>query len=271
MKQSILLIVILSFLNLYSQDKAQELLVKNDISKRIIQGFEYRNDSLIKQTYLVDELDKFGNTIAFKEYNKNDSLVGETTYKFSDDGMTENGEMRDKDGNLKYTMVTIKNKEKRSIRRMQINAKGDTLIEQIWIRDQNLNDSLLFRVRHGKRILDRKWHYNQGGALTSKERYDKHGNFLWRQSYTYQRNGNCVKKRDESRQLISFKCTEGNKVIWKILNNSEGYRSGIKLVSEKGGKIIETKLENGLVEKIEYFSKKGKLLATIKYTYVKNN
>ena len=62
-----------------------------------------------------------------------------------------------------------------------------------------------------------------------------------------------------------------NKEIRRILKNSEGYRSGIKLVSEKGGERVETKLENGLLEKIEYFSKKGKLLAKIKYTYIKNN
>ena len=38
------------------------ILADNDISKRIIQGFEYQNDSIVKQTYFVDELDEFGNT-----------------------------------------------------------------------------------------------------------------------------------------------------------------------------------------------------------------
>jgi len=271
MTNLLLLIFTLSFLNLYSQDKEQGILVKNGITKRIIQGFEYRNDSLVKQTYLVDELDKFGNTISFKKYDRNDSLVRETKYKFSDDGMTEYGVIRDKDGKLKYSMVTIKNTEKRSIRRMQISSKNDTLVEQIWIRDKNLNDSILYRVRNRKRILSRKWNYNQGGMLTSEKRYDKNGNLLSSQAYSYQKNGNCMKKRDNRNKLVSFRCNEGNKEIWKILKDSQGYRSGIKLVSKKGGERIETKLENGLVEKIEYFSKKGRLLAEIKYTYIKNN
>ena len=38
----------------------------------------------------------------------NDSLVRETKYKFSDDGMSEYGEMLDKDGSLKYSLITIK-------------------------------------------------------------------------------------------------------------------------------------------------------------------
>jgi len=257
--------------SLYSQDKEQKILADNGISKKIIQGFEYQNDSIVKQTYLVDELDKFGNTISFRKYDLNDSLVRETKYKFSDDGTTEYGEMRDKDGNLKYSMVTIKNKEKRSIRRMQINSKNDTLVEQIWIRDKNLNDSILYRVKNGKRIVSRKWNYNQGNMLTSEERYDKNGNLISNQSYTYQKNGNCMKKRNDRNKLVSHKCKKGNKEIRKILKNSEGYRAGIKLVSEKGGERIETKLENGLLEKIEYYSRKGKLLAEIKYTYEKNN
>ena len=109
--------------NLYSQDKEQMILADNDISKRIIQGFEYQNDSIVKQTYFVDELDEFGNTISFKKYDSNDSLVRETKYTFSDDGTTEYNEMRDKDGNLKYSFVTIKNNENRSIRKMKINSK----------------------------------------------------------------------------------------------------------------------------------------------------
>ncbi len=261
----------LSFINLYSQDKQQDLLVKNKITKKIIQGFEYKNDSLIKQTYLVDDLDKFGNTISFKEYDLNNSLIKETKYKFSDDGMTEYGEMRDKEGSLKYSMVTIKNKEKRSIRRMQINPKGDTLVEQIWIRDKNLNDSILFRIRNGKRILSQKWNYNQDGILNSKKRYDKNGDVLLSESFTYQKNGNCIKKKNSRSKLVSIRCIEGNKETWKILKNSEGYSSGIKVISEKGGERIVTKSENGFVEKIEYFSKKAKLLAKVKYTYLKNN
>ncbi|WP_298903458.1 hypothetical protein [uncultured Psychroserpens sp.] len=271
MRYLIILITILSFSNLYAQVNEQEILIKNGITKRIIQGFEYKNDSLIKQTYLVDQLDEFGNTISFREYDLNDSLVEETKYKFSDDGMTEYGEMRDKDGKLKYTIVTIKNKEKRSIRRMQISSKNDTLVEQVWIRDKNLNDSILYRVRNGKKIVSHKWNYNQGHMLTSKEQYDKNGNLFSSQSYTYEKSGNCMKKRGNRNKLVSIKCKDGNKNIWKILKDNVGYLSGIKLVLEKGGERIETKLENGLIEKIEYFSKKGKLLAQIKYTYERSN
>ncbi len=253
MKKLLFIIFTLVFSNLYSQDKEQEILVENGITKKIIQGFEYKNDSLVKQTYLVNELDKFGNAVSLKEYDINDSLIGETKYKFSDDGMTTYGEMRDKNGKLKYAMVTIKNLEKRSIRRMQISSKNDTLVEQIWLRDKNLNDSILYRVRNGQRILSRKWNYNEGGTLTSEERYNKNGDLLSSQSYNYQRNGNCMKKRDNRNKLVSFKCNEGNKEIWKILEDSQSYRSGIKLVSEKGGERIETKLDNGLVEKKRIF------------------
>lgn len=271
MKKLIILTFILSFTNIYSQNKRQEILAKNGIAKRIIQGFEYKNDSLIKQTYFVDELDKFGNTISFRKYDLNDSLVTETKYKFSDDGTAEYGEIRDRSGNLKYSTVTIKNKNERSIRRMQIDSKNDTLVEQIWIKDRNLNDSILYSVRNQKRIINRKWNYNQGGMLTSEEYYDRNGDLLSSQSYTYQKIGNCIKKRDNRNKLVSHRCINGNKEIWKILKNSEGYRSGIKLVSEKGGERVETKLENELVDKIEYFSKKGKLLAKLEYTYEKNN
>lgn len=270
MKNTINFILILSFLNIYSQNKEQELLVKNKVSKRIIQGFEYRNDTLFKQTFLVDEIDKFGNSTSFKKYDMNDSLVKETNYKFSEDGMIEKGEIRDKNGILKYSMVTIKNKEKRSIRRMQINAKNDTLVEQIWIRDKNLNDSILFRVKKGKRIISRKWKYNNGNILISESRYNKNGDLFYRDSFTYEKSKNCWKKRNNRNKLVSIKCNEGNKEISKILKNNTGYRSEIKLISEKGGKRIETKLENGLLEKIEYFSKKGKILAEIKYKYENN-
>ena len=270
MKNTINFILILSFLNLYSQNNEQELLLSNKISKRIIQGFEYRNDTLFKQTYLVDEIDNFGNTISFKNYDKNGSLVKETNYKFSEDGMIEYGEMLDQNGILKYSMVTIKNKEKRSIRRMQINAKNDTLVEQIWIRDKNLNDSILFRVIKGKRILSRKWNYNNGNILISESRYDKNGDLFFRDSFTYEKSKNCWEKRNSGNKLVSIKCIEGNKEISKILKNDTGYLYGIKLISEEGGKRIETKLENGLLEKIEYFSKKGKILAVIKYKYEYN-
>ena len=175
--------------NLYSQDKEQMILADNDISKRIIQGFEYQNDSIVKQTYFVDELDEFGNTISFRKYDSNDSLVRETKYTFSDDGTTEYNEMRDKDGNLKYSFVTIKNNENRSIRKMKINSKNDTLVEQIWIRDKYLNDSILFRVKNGKRIVSHKWNYNQGNMLTSEKWYDKNGDLISNQSYSYQKNG----------------------------------------------------------------------------------
>jgi hypothetical protein len=271
MKNLIILISILFISNLYSQDKEQNILAKNGIRERIIQGFEYYNDSLVKQTYHVDELDEFGNTISFRTYDLNDSLVKETKYKFSDDGTTEYGEMRDKYGNLKYSMVTIKNKEERSIRRMQINSKNDTLVEQIWIRDNNLKDSILYSVRNQKRIISRRWNYNDGGMLISEERFDNNGNLLSRQSYNYQKSENCMTMMDSKNKLVSIKCNDENKEIRKIIKDSEGYLSGIKLVSEKGGERIETKKENGLVEKVEYFSKKGKLLAEIRYTYIKNN
>ena len=260
MKKLTTLLLIITMSNLYSQDKEQMILADNDISKRIIQGFEYQNDSIVKQTYFVDELDEFGNTISFRKYDSNDSLVRETKYTFSDDGTTEYNEMRDKDGNLN---------ENRSIRKMKINSKNDTLVEQIWIRDKYLNDSILFRVKNGKRIVSHKWNYNQGNMLTSEKWYDKNGDLISNQSYSYQKNGDCMKIRNDRNKLVSHKCKKGNKEIRKILKNSNGYLAGIKLLSEKGGKRIETKLENGLIEKIEYYSRKGKLLAEIKYTYKK--
>ena len=115
-----------------------------------------------------------------------------------------------------------------------------------------------------------KWNYNNGGMLISKERFDKNGNLLMQDDFTYQKNGNCIKTKNHKNKTILHKCIDGNKEIREILKSSYGYRSGIKLVSENGGKRIETKLENGLLEKIEYFSKKGKLLALIKYTYANN-
>lgn len=267
-----LLIILFCFSNIIvnSQNNEQQLLVKHGITKKIIQGFEYSNDSLVKQSYMIDELDKFGNTISFKTYDTDSSLVREYNYKFSDDGMTEYSTSQDAEGNLEYSFVTIKDKSSRSIRKMQINTKGDTLVEQMWIRDQNLNDSILYRIRNGKRILDQKWQYNDGSMLISRERYDDDGDLLFKESFTYQKSGNCIKRKDSNNKVISIKCIEGNKEIWKILRDREGYRSGIKLVSEKGGERIKTKLENGLTEKIEYFSKKGKLLAQIKYTYLTN-
>jgi hypothetical protein len=107
--------------------------------------------------------------------------------------------------------------------------------------------------------------------LISEKRFDNNGNLLSSQSYNYQKSGNCMTMRDSKNKLVSIKCNDENKEIRKIIKDSEGYLSGIKLVSEKGGERIETKLENGLVEKVEYFSKKGKLLAEIRYTYEKNN
>ena len=269
MKNLVVLVFILVGFNMYSQDKEQNLLVDNGIAKRIIRGFEYKNDSLVKQTYLVDELDEFGTALSFKTNDLNGTVVRESNYKFSEDGTTEYGEMRDENGNLKYYMVTIKDKEKRSIRKMQINAKHDTLVEQIWIKDKNLNDSILYRVRNGKRILSRKWNFNQGNVMTSEEYYDKQGDFVGSQSYTYKKNGDCIKRRNDRNTLVMHKCVEGNKEIRHLLNNREGYRSGITLVSEKGGKRVKTTLDNGLEEKVEYFSKKGKLLAKIEYTYEK--
>ncbi|WP_203296750.1 hypothetical protein [Luteirhabdus pelagi] len=267
MKNLLILLSIVTISNLYSQNKEQRIFVENDITKRIIQGFEYKNDSLVKQTYMMDELDRFGNTVSFKEYDLNDSLLVAYKYKFSDDGTTEYGEIKDDNGKVKYYTVTIKDKEKRSIRRIQLSSVKDTLVEQIWIKDRNLNDSILYRVRNGKKVLSHKWNYNQGNMLTSEEYYDQNGFLISKQSFTYRKTGDCMKKRDNRNKLVSHKCVDGNKEIWKLLRDGKGYRAGIRIISEKGGKRIETKLENGLVDKIEYFSKEGKLLAKIKYTY----
>ena len=84
MKNLVVLVFILVGSNMYSQDKEQNLLVDNGIAKRIIRGFEYKNDSLVKQTYLVDELDEFGNTVSFKTYDLNGTVVRESNYKFSE-------------------------------------------------------------------------------------------------------------------------------------------------------------------------------------------
>lgn len=270
MKHLLVILFCFTYIIANSQNNEQPLLVKHGIKKKIIQGFEYSNDSLVKQSYMVDELDKFGNTVSFKTYDMSDSLVREYKYKFSDDGKTEYSVAYDDEGNLEYSFVTIKDDISHTIRKMQMDSKGDTLVEQLWIRDRNLNDSILYRVRNGKRILDQKWQYNDGSMLISRERYDVDGDLLFKESFTYQKSGNCIKRKNSNNKVISIKCIEGNKEIWKILRDREGYRSGIKLVSQKGGERIETKLENGLTEKIEYFSKKGKLLALIKYTYITN-
>ena len=92
---------------------------------------------------------------------------------------------------------------------MQLSSKNDTLVEQIWIRDKNLNDSILYNVQKGKKVLGRKWNYNQGGMLTSEERYDKNGKLMSKRSFTYQKSRNCIKKRDGNNKLVSFKCNEG--------------------------------------------------------------
>ena len=270
MKKIIIHILFFTISTMYSQDIEQKILSNNKITKKIISGFEYKNDSLIKHTYFIEEFDKFGNTISFTKYDLNHSIIKQTKYNLSNDGTTEFGEIYDKNGNLKYSMITIKNKEKRSIRKMQINSNNDTLNEQIWIRDKNLNDSVLYRVKNGKRTIIRNWNYNQGNMLTSEKRYDGNGNLILKETYTYQIDGNCIKKRNSRNKIVFHKCKKANQEIVKFLTNSEGYLAGIKLVSEKGGEKIETKLENGLTEKIEYFSKKGKLLAEIKYKYEKS-
>ncbi len=252
---------------IFSQNNAPELLTKNKITKIIIQGYEYQDNSLIKQTYHVNDIDNYGNTTAFKTYDLNDSLITETNYKISDDGKTRYSTTLDEKGAVNYSHIITKDYENRSIRRLQLNAEGDTLVHQLRIRDKNLKDSILYNIIKNKRIVSYTWNYNDGGMLISKAKFDKNGNLINKDFYTYHINGNCVKMRNENRTVVSNKCIEGNKEIRKFSTNRKGYMSGIKLVLEKGGKSIETRLDNGLVEKKEYFSKKGKLLALLKYTY----
>jgi len=66
---------------------------------------------------------------------------------------------------------------------------------------------------------------------------------------------------------VRHTCQDGNRKIEKILISRDGYRSGIKLVSEKGGERIETTNDYGLLDTIEYYSKEGKLNARIEHTY----
>ena len=270
MKYVLLFFFIVSFSNVYSQDKDKDLLVTNKISKRITQGFEYQNGSVTKQTYHLEEIDANGNIKSFKTYDLNKVLIKETNYTISKDGMTRSRRTLDKEGNLKKTRTYTDNKEARSTRLTQLNVKGDTIVEQLWIRDQNLNDSILFKIKDGKRTVFVKWKYNDDGVLLSRARFDMNGNVLQSNSFTYKKKGNCVKTINDKNILIAHECTEGNRTIDKILKNRIGYLAGIKLMSEKGGERIETRLENGLREKVEYFSKKGTLLSVIKYSYETN-
>ncbi|WP_188442887.1 hypothetical protein [Planktosalinus lacus] len=263
-------LLVLSFFTAASQNNVEDLYVKNNIEKVIIKGFEYKKGSLVKQSHLVHELDKQGKTVLFTSYDTKDSLIRQTTHTFSEDGMTEYREKKDKDGHLQHSAIVVRNKKDRSFRKVQLDAKGDTLIEQLLIRNHNMNDSILYRVIKGQRYLTHKWEVDDEGKLISKKRYHVSGSLLESDSYTYIKKGNCIITENKRKEVIAEICTEGNKEISKILQDREGYRSGIKLVYEKGGESIETKLANGLIDKIEYFSKKGKLLASIQYTYLSN-
>jgi hypothetical protein len=259
-------LLILYTLQANSQNKDQKLLEKYKISKIIIKGYQLENDFVIKKTHHIEELDIFGNTLTYKTLGTNDSILKIRNFTFSEDGNTEYSEILDESGRLQSKFLTITDKEKRSVRKMQV-VDNDTVVEQLWIRDINLNDSILYRIKKNKKLLQHKWTYNKGNMLISRTYYDKDGDLLRKQDFQYKRTGNCVITKT-NKKVIEYKCSENNKETYKILRNSVGYLQGIKLVAEKDGLRVETKLENGLLEKSEYFSKSGKLLALITYNYI---
>ncbi|QOD61270.1 hypothetical protein H9I45_02140 [Polaribacter haliotis] len=269
MKHLITFLFLLSFINIFSQNNEQDLLIKNKITKKIIEGFQYKNGSLVKQSYHTIKYDEHGNNILFKTFNTDGSLKSESKNRFSEDGLTKTERKTDKSGNLKYTFVTIKDPEARYIRRMQINKLGDTLHESIWIRDIKLNDSILYRVKDGEKFKAIKWFYNGDGNLNYRKKYDQDGNLLITESFKHFKIGNCLTSKNEQGKIISYTCKKDNKEIDKIYETRTSYLYGITIFSEKNGKRIETKLENGLVERIEYLSKKGKTIALFKFTYFK--
>lgn len=272
MKYLSILLTLLFVVQGYSQDKERDVLIVNRIDKKIIRAFEYENDSLVDQSFLVEEFDKYGNLVRFKINNLDGTLKKETNYEFSEDGSTKFGKSFDEKGDLKYSINTVKNKKNRSVELFQISAEGDTLVHQKWIRDRNSNDSILYRITHGKRSVDQKWSYNKDGELISNSRYNTSGIRTFHKVFTYQKKGNCIKRFENGEKLDWYECNEVNEKTSFNLKNSTGYLYGIKLKFEKGGRTKETFLPNGLADKTEYFSKNNKLLAKIEYSYViKNN
>jgi hypothetical protein len=266
-KKFIALIVLSSTSFLFGQDN-QRLAAENGFSEIIIKGYQFENDSVVNQSYLVEEVDSVGRTISFKSYDKNDSLKKANQHNWSIDGNREFVTIKDRFGNLKYSSVTIRDPKKRSIQKFQINKNNDTVIEQLWIRDQNLNDSILYNKRKGMRkVVGTRWNYNKEGQLVSRHKYNPVGGLISQEYYTYKTVDSCTKKFDQKKELVSYRCTEGNKEIWHLFENSVGYRSGIKINSEKGGTRVQTNLENGLISKIKYFSSTGERVAKMDFSY----
>lgn len=131
--------------------------------------------------------------------------------------MIESEEQVDKNGNLLYSYQIIKNQDTRSLHKLQISPKGDTVVEQFFYQDRNLNDSILFTIRNGRRRVSYKWYYNNDGLLTLKQPFDYNGNPLPKEYYTHQQTGNCIKTKNQHNQLISYICEEGIKKAEKFL------------------------------------------------------
>ena len=263
-----LLITIVS--NIHSQLKNKKLIVENNIKVKNIAAFEYDNGLLVKEKYHEVKYDKNGNELTFTSFNNDKSIKAYYKSSFSEDGLTEHRTLFDSNGKIKTKLIYIKNLIDRSYRNLQISKNNDTLVHQLRYKDIYTNDSILYWVENGKRKIMYKWFYNSLGQLNYKKIYNKeNGELIIKQSYKYYKKKNCLITRNQSNKIISHKCYDGKKTIQKTLRNSVGYLYGIKIKSEKKGKRIETKLDNGLIEKIEYYSKRGEILSRIEFKYVK--
>ncbi|MDC7998034.1 hypothetical protein [Gilvibacter sediminis] len=252
-----------------AQDKQQQLLADNNIRSMRIEGVEYNKGKISKQTFNLEEFDQYGNTTVFKAMDEDNNIKTEIVYNYSPDGNTRYEKQFDKAGELKYTFVTITNREDRSLRRLQIGTAKDTFVDQTRYRGVNLKDSIMYSVKFGARVLDWKWEYDDEGRLIGETRYDGFGDPMYEATYTYEIEGDCVKRFDQDGDLDLHECISGNTEVLHMLRTFDGFLYGLRLPFEEGGKMVTTKTQEGLDARRQYFSKKGDLMAEITYTYQK--
>lgn len=263
-----LALIITCICDISAQQNKKEFIRKNNIKTQKILASEFENKKITIQLISVIEYNSFGNELLYTSYNEDNSIRLKYVENYSKNGLKRTTKKIDENGNLERTFTTIRDRIKRSYLKIELNKEGDTLVHQLKYVNNKKRDSILFNLKNDKRIIIHQWFYNNDGKLNSEKIFEPEtGELLSTKRFKYIQKKNCLMTKNFQNKLLAKKCTKKNEVIEKTLFNGFARIYGIKIPYEKNGEKITTYLENGLIDKIVHYSKKGKIFATLEYTY----
>ncbi len=255
------------FTKAFSQYPNNSIILSNaKIQKCTISSHEYSKGKQIDSSKNVETYDQFGHTIKFETLNNAGVVTNTIDHSFTDRN-TEIAFEYGKGGKLAFKNIHVYNNNGAVIRHFQLTPRNDTLVSQTWIKNRFGLDSII--VTNNK-IQSHK-EYDVSGNVVYEESFDENGKLTKRQYYKEKKDGNCTmyySSLDGKKFVNDGKiCKIPGQEIAFIDDDSEGYLYGIKLTSQKGGKIITNTNARGLVTSISYIDAHNKPLALIDFQY----